>query len=41
MKALKSFFVSFKSRNEPDGSVILIFRYIDETEQETVIEYQS
>ena len=34
------FLVNFKGRNDPDGSIILIARYEDETEQELIVEYQ-
>ena len=35
------FLVNFKGRNDPDGSIILIARYEDETEQELIVEYQT
>lgn len=35
------FLVSFKGRNDPDGSIILIAQYEDETEQELIVEYQT
>jgi len=35
------FLVNFKGRYEPDGSIILIARYEDETEQELIVEYQT
>ena len=35
------FLVNFKGRNDPDGSIILIARYEDETEQKLIVEYQT